>query len=60
MVMDGIRFLDKPGQTRLADPEEVGDYLRKVGPLMDAALEAEEIFGVDELEEFARRQRERH
>jgi len=56
-MVEGIRFLEKPGKTKLVDLDEAQDYLAKVGALISDALDAEEAFGVDELEEFAERQR---
>jgi hypothetical protein len=41
-------------------PADEGDaeYLRKLGPLLAAAVNAEEAIPIDELEEFANAQRE--
>lgn len=35
-----------------------GEYVDRLGPLLEAAMDAEEVIGVDELERFADAQRE--
>jgi hypothetical protein len=53
-----MRFLNDDGTTRPATPDDE-EYLSRLREWGEAALEAEEMFPLDELEEHAQRLRER-
>ena len=55
MINDVVRFLEE-GYTRLSTKDDQ-DYLDRLKILVDDAVEAEEVFGIDELERFCERQR---
>jgi len=56
MAEHTIKILEAPGRTRPSN-ERDDLYLRRVNSLLEAAVEAEIVFGVDECEEYAMRMR---